>query len=133
MSQLTTTRTPAELVEAYIKLRDKKEAANAEFKKSLEVVNDLMERLEGVLLQKLEELGVDSLTAKGIGTVYRNTQWSCTVQDKAAFRGWVEETHNWDVTDLRANKVAVRELADKGEPVPGVHLTSIHTVGIRRA
>lgn len=79
MSQLVTTRTPAELVEAYIKLRDKKDLAKAEFKKSLETTNQVMEMLEGLLLSKLEELGVDSLTAKGIGTVYRNTEDSCTV------------------------------------------------------
>lgn len=133
MSQPVTTRTPAELVEAYIKLRDKKEAAQAEFKKSLETTNKIMDTLEAVLLQKLEELGVDSLTAKGIGTVYRNTQDSCTVQDKPVFREWVEETGNWDAVDLRANKTAIRDMLNKGEEVPGVKFSSIHTVGIRRA
>lgn len=133
MSLAVTTRTPAELVEAYIILRDKKEAAQAEFKKSLETTNKIMDTLEAVLLQKLEELGVDSLTAKGVGTVYRNTQDSCTVQDKATFREWVEETGNWDVVDMRANKTMVRELLNNGEQVPGVKFSSIHTVNVRRA
>lgn len=133
MSLAVTTRTPAELVEAYIMLRDKKEAAQAEFKKSLETTNKIMETLEGILLQRLEELGVDSLTAKGIGTVYRNTQDSCSVQDKATFKEWVEETGNWDVVDMRANKTIVRDMLNKGEQVPGVKFSSIHTVGIRRA
>ncbi len=132
MSQPVTTKTPAELVGAYIKLRDKKEAAQAEFKKSLEATNQVMTMLEGVLLQKLEELGVDSLTAKGIGTVYRNTSDSATVQDKAEFREWVESTGNWDVVDMRANKTVVRDMLNKGELVPGVKFTSTHTVGIRR-
>lgn len=132
MSQIVTTKTPAELVEAYIKLRDKKEAAQAEFKKSLEATNQVMEMLEGVLLTKLQELGVDSLTAKGIGTVYRNTQYSATVQDRAEFREWVESTGNWEAVDLRANKVAVREMLNEGKEVPGVKFTATHTVGIRR-
>jgi len=132
MSQAVTTKTPAELVEAYIKLRDKKEAAQAEFKKSLEGTNKIMGMLEGILLEKLQELGVDSLSAKGIGVVYRNTQHSATVEDKAAFREFVESTNNWDVCDLRANKVAVREMLEAGDPVPGVKFTSVHTVGIRR-
>jgi len=133
MSQPVTTKTPAELVEAYIKLRDKKEAAQAEFKKSLEATNQVMSMLESVLLQKLEEMGIDSLTAKGVGTVYRNTQDSATVQDRKEFREWVEATGNWDAVDLRANKVAVREMLNAGEVIPGVKFTSTHTVGIRRA
>jgi hypothetical protein len=132
-AQNETSRTPAELAAAYIKLRDKKEAATAEFKKSMELTNQIMETLEGILLKKLEELGVDSLTTKGVGTVYRLTQDSCTVQDKPEFRAWVEETQNWDAVDLRANKIAMRELLSKGVEVPGVKFTSVHTVGIRRA
>jgi 3-methyladenine DNA glycosylase AlkD len=128
-----TTKTPAELVAAYIKLRDKKEAANAEFKKSMEPTNQIMGMLEATLLQKLEELGVDSLSAKGIGTVYRNRQDSATVQDKPAFRAWVQESGNWDAVDLRANKVAVRHMLDEGQEIPGVSFTTINTVGIRRS
>lgn len=133
MSQVVTSRTPAELVEAYIKLRDKKEAAEAEFKKSMEATNKVMSTLEGVLLEKLEELGMDSLTAKGVGTVYRNTQYSCTVKDKALFREWVEENDRWDVADVRASKAAVKDLFDAGTIVPGVTLSTVRTVGIRRA
>jgi hypothetical protein len=132
MSQIVTTKTPAELVEAYIKLRDKKEAAQEEFKKSLESTNQVMEMLEGVLLQKLDELGVDSLSAKGIGTVYRNSKDSATVEDKQAFREYIEESGDLAVLDLKANKTVARDRANSGSPVPGVKFTSIVSVGIRR-
>lgn len=125
-------RPPAELVAIYIGLRDAKKAAEAEFKKSMERTNQGMEKLEGILLTKLEELGADSLACDA-GTVYRNTQHSATVQDRAAFREWVESTGKWDAVDLKANKVAVRELLEAGEEVPGVKFTSVHTVGVRRA
>jgi 3-methyladenine DNA glycosylase AlkD len=123
---------PAKLVEIYIGLRDAKKAADAEFKKSMERTNLGMEKLEAILLAKLTELGCDSLSCDA-GTVYRNTQNSATVEDKPAFREWVEATGNWNVVDMRANKVAVRELLDTGEIVPGVKYTSVHTVGVRRA
>lgn len=133
MSQnVTTTKTPAELVEAYIKLRDKKEAAQEEFKKSLESTNQVMEMLEGILLQKLQELGVDSLSAKGVGTVYRNTKDSATVEDKQAFREYIEESGDLAVLDLKANKTVARDRANSGTPIPGVKFTSIISVGIRR-
>jgi hypothetical protein len=131
-TQMTTTKTPAELVEAYIKLRDKKKAAQDEFKKSLETTNQIMEQLEGILLTMLETTGGDSFACPA-GTVYRNTENSATVQDKPAFRAWVESTGNWDAVDLRANKVAVKQMLDAGEEVPGVKFTSIHTVGVRRS
>jgi len=133
MSQPVTTRTPAELVEAYIKLRDKKEAAQDEFKKSLEQTNKLMEMLESILLQKLDELGMDSLTAKGVGTVYRNHKDSATVENKAEFREYLESTNDWDAVDLKANKTVARDRANSGTPLPGVKFSSIITVGIRRS
>lgn len=133
MSQLATNRTPAELVAAYVKLRDKKEAAQDEFKKSLETTNQIMEQLEGILLAKLSELGVDSLTAKGVGTVYKNVKDSASVEDKAAFREYLEKTEDWDAIDLKVNKTAARDRMSKGDPIPGVKFTSILTVGIRRA
>jgi hypothetical protein len=61
------------------------------------------------------------------------TQHSATVQDRATFREWVESTGNWDAVDLKANKVAVRELLEAGTEVPGVKFTSVHTIGVRRA
>lgn len=125
-------RPPAELVAIYIGLRDAKKAAEAEFKKSMERTNQGMEKLEAILLQKLTEMGADSLSCDA-GTVYRNTQNSATVQDRQAFREWIESTGNWDVVDLKANKAAVRELLDTGTEIPGVKFTSVHTVGVRRA
>jgi len=133
MSQnVTTTKTPAELVEAYIKLRDKKEAAQEEFKKSLESTNQVMDMLEALLLQKLNDMGVDSLTAKGVGTVYRNSKDTATVEDKQAFREYIEETNDLTVLDLKANKTVARDRANSGTPIPGVKFSSTVTVGIRR-
>lgn len=124
-------KTPAELVAQYITLRDHKKAADAEFKKSMERVNLAMEKLEGQLLQALQDLGADSIACDA-GTVYRNTQNSATVKDAKAFRDWVVNEGNWDVVDLRANKVAVQQLLEAGTEVPGVKFTSVHTVGVRR-
>ena len=132
MATPATERTPAELVSAFVKLRDKKRQAEAEYKKSMEVVNKLLEQLEGILLQKLEEIGADSIACEA-GTVYRNTQYSATVQDRETFREWVQSTDNWEAVDLRANKAVVRNILDAGEEVPGVKFSCILTVGVRRS
>jgi hypothetical protein len=132
MAAPKTTLTPAQLVAAYVKLRDKKKAANEEFKKSMETTNKIMEQLEGILLEKLDELGADSLSSPE-GTVYKNSENSATVQDAPTFREWIQRTDNWGAADLRANKKAVRELLEAGEEVPGVKFTTVFTVGVRRA
>lgn len=124
---------PAEMVANYIRLRDYKKAADEEFKKSMEKVNTAMEKLEGQMLTHLEETGANSIACDQ-GTVYRNTQYSATVEDRDAFRAWVVQTQEWEAVDLKANKTYVKESAsEKGEIPPGVKFTQMHTVGVRRA
>lgn len=125
-------RPPAALVEMYIALRDAKKKADEEFKKSMERTNQGLEKLENILLAKLEELGCDSLSCKS-GTVYRNTQNSASVKDKEAFREWLLTSGKWDAADLRASKSVIREMLEAGEEIPGVSFTSINTVGVRRS
>lgn len=123
---------PADMVANYIRLRDYKTAANEEFKKSMEKVNVAMAKLEAQLLTHLEQTGADSVACPQ-GTVYRNTQYSATVEDRDAFHNWAKETEQWDALDIKANKTFVRDYAEKhGEIPPGVKFSSMHTVGVRR-
>jgi len=125
--------TPAEMVEEYIQLRDAKRLADekyAEFVKT--TFSDKMQALEVQLLDTLNKLGVDSLSSKE-GTVYRKLTTSVTVADARDFRQFVTEGENWDLIDWRANKTAVNDLVEAGEPVPpGVNRSSFYSVGIRR-
>lgn len=129
MSQLT----PAERVAAYIRLRDYKKAAEEEFKKSLKRVNDAMEKLEGELLNDLNASGANSLSCDA-GTVYKNTQLSATVENREAFREYVVKNDLWEAMDIKANKTFVKEFMEReGAPLPGVKVTQIATVGVRRS
>lgn len=124
--------TPAQKVAAYIKLRDHIKQAKEEFEKSIEKPKLAMAKLEADLLDDLNNSGADSIAAKGIGTVYRNTQYSATVEDRDAFIKFVNEA-GWDAVDLKANKSFVREyVEEKGEIPPGVKFTQVATVGVRR-
>lgn len=126
------TMTPAQKVAAYIKLRDYKKAAEEEFKNSLKRTNDAMEKLEGDLLNHLNETGANSLACDE-GTVYKNVQVSATVENREVFRAYIEENDLWEAADIRANKTFVRDFMDRmGTPVPGVKVTQVATVGVRR-
>ena len=126
--------TPARMVELYVQLRDRKKAANDEFAKSMEKLNLAMERLEGKLLQHLNETEGESVRTK-FGTVYRNTQYSATVADRDQFMKWIEDTGNTEALDVRANKTFIKQHAENtgGDIPPGVKYTQVHTVGVRRS
>jgi len=126
-------RTPAQLVEEFITLRDAKkrtEDASKEFiKKHYE---DRMDELEATLLDMLNKAGLDSF-ASPAGTAYKKLSTSVTVADQREFRRHVIGSEEWDLIDWRANKTVVNDLVDKGEPLPpGVNRTGFYTVGIRR-
>ena len=125
--------TLSEKVATYIKLRDYKKAKSDEFKKSMERVELAMEKLEGELLSGLDDVGANSL-ASDVGTVYKKTEVSCSVEDPSAFRDFVEQNSNWAAVDLRANKTFVREMMEKeGSTPPGIKVTTMVNVGVRRS
>lgn len=121
-----------QLVANYIKLRDYKKKADEDFKASMERVNEAMKKLEVQALDYMSNTGAESIATEA-GTVYRNTQYSATVNDKAAFKQFVQENDEWEAIDLRANKTFVRACFDEGKIIPGVTLSSINTVGVRRS
>lgn len=129
MSKLT----PAEKVAAYIKLRDFKKSADDEFKKSMVKVNQAMEKLEAELLDVLNQSGANSLSCDD-GTVYKNMQVSATVENRAAFLGHVQKTGMWEALDVKANKTFVKEyMEEQGQILPGLKVTQVATVGVRRS
>ncbi len=128
MSDMTT----ADMVRNYIKLRDHKEKAERDLKKSLERVTEGMAKLEGMMLDHLNQSGGTSLTCKGIGTVYIKTRESASVKDREAFLSFIMENDLWGLLDARANKPNVKKMFDEGTVVPGVNLSSMKTVGVRR-
>jgi len=128
-----TTMTPTEKVAAYIRLRDYEKKAKEEFEASLERVRVAKTKLEVELLEDLNTLGADSIAAKGVGTVYRNTVTSVTVENRDEFMKFVSE-NGWDAVDLKANKTFVREyLEEKGSIPAGVKFSQVVTIGVRRS
>ena len=81
----------------------------------------------------LDDVGANSL-ASDVGTVYKKTEVSCSVEDPSAFRDFVEQNSNWAAIDLRANKTFVREMMEKeGSTPPGIKVTTMVNVGVRRS
>lgn len=124
--------TPAQMVRNYRRLRDHKQAAEKEFKKGMARVTDGLKLLESKILEHLTKNELKNI-ASDFGTAYINTKYTATVKDRAAFLQWVIDQNKWDALDVKANKTYVRTVMDEGEEVPGVKLSSVNIVGIRRS
>lgn len=116
----------------YVALRDKIKELDDDHKKKMEPYRDCLEQLNGVLLDHLNKVGVDSAKT-GSGTVYRTEKKSATLADKTAFFTWVETNQEWDMLDYKANPVVVQAYLDENNALPpGVNFTKTYVVGVRR-
>lgn len=134
-SHLVAGKTPADVIGLYVQLRDGKKQAEETYS-AWQNANFVapMTFLEGWLLNKLNELGVDSLAGpEGTGTAYKIKTVSVTIADQREFRRHVIGSEQWDLADWRANKTAVEDWVAEGKGLPpGVNYTSFIKVGIRR-
>lgn len=126
--------TPDELIAEYIRLRDAKKMAEEKVQQFMrENFHNRMEAIEATLHHQLNTAKADSIKTAA-GTVFKKTETSVTVPDKAAFQRHVIGTEDWDLVDMRANKTAVEEFVNNNDGLlpPGVNMTKTEVVSIRR-
>lgn len=122
-----------QMVEAYIRIRDHIDAAKKELDKELEPAVKARNKLEGMLLQHLNDSGAENVRTAD-GTVYKLTRTNVSIKDKAAFLEYVREADLWDQMDVRVSKdVAEAYVEENGEDFPGVQVTKAIVIGVRRS
>lgn len=121
-----------EMIGAYIKLRDKKQAADKVHKADMAKLTGLMQEIESRIQSHFNETGASSIrTTKG--TAYSTVRLTARVDDQEVFRQFVESQAAWGILEARANKSAVAAyLEEHGEPPPGVSVTRSMNVNINR-
>lgn len=122
-----------ERVRQYIKCRDAIKAANDAHADSIKPLIDLQNSLTGWLQNFMDKNGADSIkTAEG--TCYSSTKYTASLADADTFMKFVIATQDFDLLDRKANVTAVKAyVAEKNVLPPGVNLSSIQTIGVRRA
>ena len=122
-----------ELVEKYVKLRDRIKAADDAHKAKLAPAKEYLEGLNNQILAQLNAIGGESIRTAS-GTAYRTAKKSATIADGAVFRNFVIEGERWDLVDWRANSPAVTDfITDHKTPPPGINYTTTFIVGVRRS
>jgi len=121
-----------DLIDEYIRLRDKKSEIEAEAKRIKEKLDQKMDALENDILKKFKEVGVESARTNA-GTAFIKTTRSTSVAEWDSFLPWVQATDNWHMLTRAANKTAVLEFLDESEELPpGINLYSKIELGINR-
>jgi len=124
---------PADLVEEFIRLRDEKQFVEKGFEAEVKTrYTDQMEAIKQTLLELLNKLGVDSIAGRS-GTAFKSITTSVTVADAREFRRHVIGGEHWDYIDWRANKTAINDLVEAGEPLPpGINRSAFVNINVRR-
>jgi CRISPR/Cas system-associated protein Cas7 (RAMP superfamily) len=120
-------------VAQYVKLRDLIKAKDDEHKKNMLAYKETLEKLNAILLDHLNVVGVNSASTDS-GTVYRTEKKSASLADPQAFMTFVIANHAFDLMDRKANTVAVEAfIKENNAPPPGVNFNSTFVAGVRRA
>lgn len=121
------------LVGQYVKLRDKIKESDDAHKEKMAPAKGYLERLNNALLAQLQTIGADSAKTPH-GTAYQTIKRTASIADGNEFRGFVIENRAWDIADWKANAPAVEEYLKEHQVLPpGVNLSSVTVVGVRRA
>lgn len=121
-----------ELVDKYVRLRDKKDEMKLAYNEKVAVVDEALVKIEGVLLKHFQATGQESAKTP-FGTAYTSTRTSATVADWDIYLQFVREHEMWEMLEKRANKTAVEQYRDAHEDLPpGVNWREELVVNIRR-
>jgi len=126
--------TPADLIEEYIALRDKKKEYEVKIKEAMDrEFNSRLDTIEAILMDCLNNLQADSLKTE-VGTAFKRVETSVTVASPTEFQRHVIGSEQWELIDFRANKTAVKSYVEEhgGELPPGVNMTQTTVISVRR-
>jgi hypothetical protein len=121
-----------EVVSAYIKLRAKKDAMEAETKAEVKKIVEKMDKFEGWLKQQADAQGVTSFKTKH-GTAFLKTTDYANVENWDAALAFVLDNKAFDLLNKAVSKVAVRGYIEANKAVPpGVNYGTKIEVEVRK-
>jgi hypothetical protein len=121
-----------EVVSAYIKLRAKKDAMEAQTKAEVKKIVEKMDKFEGWLKQQADAQGVTSFKTKH-GTAFLKTTDYANVENWDAAFKFILDNQAYDLLNKAVSKVAVRGYIDVNKAVPpGVNYGTKIEVEVRK-
>ena len=122
---------PAEMIDKYIKLRNKVAELKAKHVEELTPYNNVMLSLEAELMRHLHATKLDSVNGPA-GTAYRQHNTSVTVDDWTRTLQYIVENEHWDLLEARVAKSAALEILEETKkPIPGVKISQLEVLRVR--
>jgi len=124
-----------DMVCKYIQLRDKKSEFKKEFEGKVAKLQEVMDKIEAVLLQKFSEDGSDSVRTEQ-GTAYKSVRTSASVADRDVYLSWLLADPDERIVflDVRANKTAVEQYKAANDDLPpGLNWREEVVINVRRS
>lgn len=123
----------SQLAKIYVQLRDRRAQRKALYDAEDAADKEKQEKIEGILLQRFEEQGVESVRTEN-GTPYKYVRESCSTADADAFWSYVMSNEAFELIEKRPNKTTVRQFIDeKGDVPPGLNWRQELCIGVRRS
>lgn len=120
------------LVETHFKIKAKLAAMEADYKLAIAKYEEARDKVKGQIVDALDEMGVENVKTTA-GTPYFTHPESYKVSDMETFVSWVVERSAYEILPATlARKDAVRAACEEGVP-PGVEVTTIRQLNIRKA
>lgn len=109
------------LIQARIAVDDKIRAINKSMKEQVATLEDKLDLIDNVVLDRMNQQGVDSFKTE-FGTAFKDNKESYTVDDRVAFIEWVKETDSWNFLPAKVNASDARNYLEQnsGALPPGV-------------
>ena len=112
-----------DVVDGYLRLRDKKKGIVARQKEELAPLNDKMKKMEAWLQAWLHLQGGQNMKTKH-GTVYLATTTKVKVEDRDVFFDFVRANDMWAMLTSNVSKDAIEEFIEStGDVPPGVSVS----------
>ncbi len=123
-----------ELVEKYIKIRDKLSKLKAEYEAEAAKYKAVQEKIEALMLRQFNELGVDSMKTAS-GTAYVSIQTRASIADWDSFRQFLDTQEDpYMYVERRVSKAAVEQYkAAHDDLPPGVSWSETRGINFRRS
>ena len=106
-----------DVIATYMKLRNEKEAIEAEIKSRVSELKAKMDKIEAWLKEQADAQGVTSFKGKH-GTAFLTTTDYANVADWDAVLEFVKTNEAFDMLEKRVSKIAVRGYIERNKSVP---------------
>lgn len=124
----------ATLVKLFMALRDRRAQRKTDYDLADADDKDKQNKIEVEFLRRFNDRGIDSVSARGMGTAYRSVRSSATVADWEALLGFIMKNEAWEMLERRVNKKSVEQFREQTEDLPpGVNWSETQVVNFRKS